>query len=39
MHYHSLFFFKEDNTLILQGYIKLIKSDRKYISNVTKDLF
>ncbi len=34
-----LSFWKEINTFIQQGFITLIKSDSKDISNVTKDLF
>jgi len=32
-------FLKEMNTFIQQDYIKLIKSDSKYIYNVTKDFY
>ncbi len=35
----SISFFKEINTFIYQGCIKLIKSDDKDIYNVTKDFY
>ncbi len=42
LHYISTLhstFFKEINTFIQQGCIKLIKSDNKNINNVTKDFY